>query len=298
MSTATTTEIYYCTDPLQWPDPSLTAPNYKGRHGGWCFEEFATKEERSAHQLVAHAAYRSELAAPRPVRSTAPTTEVVDWNEPEPEPSSSTPYSGPVASSEATEKQLAYIAALADRKGVEANEVRTKTEANIEIDRLNSLADKEPFRRNMYAGNCTDCGLRVEANEGMVRKVAGKWLTGHIDGCPTKPEVVEADVVPDGYYAVSAEAGHTSFYKVTAGRNPGVIFVDLLTGGGTNGSFQNQKVPYGNIETVLNKIRAAGFEEAAKRFGQESGRCSRCNRGLTDEVSRERGLGPECYRKS
>jgi len=32
------------------------------------------------------------------------------------------------------------------------------------------------------------------------------------------------------------------------------------------------------------------------RYGQEIGSCGRCNRRLTDDLSRERGIGPECWK--
>lgn len=44
----------------------------------------------------------------------------------------------------------------------------------------------------------------------------------------------------------------------------------------------------------LNRIVNEGVETSARLYARELGRCSRCNRTLTDEASRARGLGPEC----
>jgi hypothetical protein len=44
----------------------------------------------------------------------------------------------------------------------------------------------------------------------------------------------------------------------------------------------------------LERIVNEGVSACARRYAQELGRCSRCNRHLTDEASRARGLGPEC----
>jgi len=38
-------------------------------------------------------------------------------------------------------------------------------------------------------------------------------------------------------------------------------------------------------------------EEASRRFGREIGRCGICGRTLTDESSREKGIGPICEAK-
>ncbi len=289
------TEVFYCTAPTVWPDPFLTNPRYKGPANAECWAEFGSPAERTAHQAEAHAAWHAERLG-RPVDKAIPT--LVGEVELIPEPQSSSDVvhtTKPV--NPASAKQLAFIAALAERKGVEANEVKSAREASAEIDRLTALPDPAgtpSFRKNKFAGPCSDCGNVVPAEEGVVRKTDDGWQVGHLS-CPDEPKLPAA--VPDGFYAVTAEAGHTSFYGVKAGRKPGVVFVDLLTGGGPNGTFNKQSVPFQSRDAVLAKI-AADIEGAATRFGQESGRCCKCNRGLTDEASRERGIGPECNRRS
>ena len=45
---------------------------------------------------------------------------------------------------------------------------------------------------------------------------------------------------------------------------------------------------------VARKIEAAGPLEAMLRYGKELGHCGHCNRELTNDVSRELGIGPRC----
>jgi hypothetical protein len=47
-------------------------------------------------------------------------------------------------------------------------------------------------------------------------------------------------------------------------------------------------------DTFLQRVLEMGVEESRTKYGQEIGRCCRCNRRLTDETSRELGIGPEC----
>lgn len=296
MSTATTTKPFVCTAPTVWPDPFLIGTvRSKAKPAGECWQEFATEAERDAHKLEAHAEFMADLSRGEAIRASrgGASRPVVSEAYTEPErPSGNGGGASTPTDNSATEKQLAFIASLAEQKGVEANEVKTSTEARAEIDRLKALRDVKSYKTNRFAGTCSDCGVRVEAGQGFVRQVDGRWLTGHIDGCPDTPDLPAR--VEDGFYAVTADAGHTSFYKVTNGRKPGVVFVDLLLGGGPNGGFQREKVPFGNINIVLSKIIEVGPAAAGLRFRQEARRCTRCGRGLSNKVSRDQALGPEC----
>lgn len=264
-------------------------------HETWidCGHWFADTAALEAHQAEHHSVFIANIERQRGQARINPgpvaEVEVIPERNGGGEPTSSGPEP-------ASEKQLAFIASLAERKGVEANPVTTKRQASDEIERLQALPDAEPFRRNKYDSPCSECGNIVPAGEGVLRKdeQSGRWLVGHVS-CPDEPNLpIE---VPDGHYAVTADEGHTSFYRVTGGRNPGVCFVDLLVGGGPNGAFQRQNVPFAQRATVLAKIAEAGIEEAALRFRQEAGRCVRCGRGLSNKVSRDEMLGPECRRK-
>lgn len=299
--TDTKVRPYYCTAPLRWPDPFFSNDRYKGPPAKDCWAEFPDEASRLAHQYEAHPEWMADLDAAAARRAEggprlpmASGNALAD-NADDDEPGEYHPPTGRKVDNAVSPEQLGYIANLAERKGVAAPVVTTKREASIAIDDLKVLPDKG-VRHNKFDGPCSECGANVPAGEGVVRKDAdtGRWITAHLNGCPADAKLPTK--VDDGFYAVTAEAGHTSFYKVTAGRKPGVIFVDLLTGGGPNGTFDKTPVARNLRDAVLAKI-AVDPEAAATRFGKESGRCCRCNRGLTDEASRERGIGPECAKR-
>lgn len=298
---ATDTDTYQriawqCGMPTVWPKPEGMTNEQTPRSGGYtpdCNKRFATEAERTAHQEACHPEYLAERrnAKPRELFTSAAQVEVV----PDPGEGGWHGESRGRKDSAVTEAQLGFIKSLGIRKGVTPNEVKTKKEASTEIGRLKALPDST-FRRNSYDGRCATCNTDVPAGEGMILKDAetGRWLTYHLS-CPDVTN--ETPDIPKGRYAVTSEAGHTSFYRVTPGRNPGVVFVDLLVGGGVAGGFEKRSLPRASRDAVLAKIAEAGPREAALRFGRETGICCMCGRGLTDEVSREAGIGPECAKK-
>jgi hypothetical protein len=111
---------------------------------------------------------------------------------------------------------------------------------------------------------------------------------------PVWPGTPSADVVPEGRYAVETEDGATNalaFYKIdrpTEGRWAGRVFVKLITGG------DEQRLSWPTSKAVLAKIAAVGAESAMLRYGREIGNCGHCGRQLTNDVSRELGIGPVC----
>jgi len=269
--------------------------------GGWgiddylieCGNWFATTEEREAHEAEHHSVWikgnermrQQSKMNPGPVGES----EIVPEGGGGGAPSANEPEL-------ASEAQVAFIASLAERKGVEAAEVTTKKEASAEIERLMALPDVQAFRRNKFDAPCSECGNEVPAGTGVLRQVDGKWLVGHSDGCPDEPNLPPA--VPDGFYAVDNSDGDTAFYRVKNGKKPGVVFVDQVLGGGFGNRLVREPAPHKIRPAILNRIVEAGFEAAAKRFGQDMQTCFRCGRHLTDEVSRKEGIGPECRKKS
>ena len=111
---------------------------------------------------------------------------------------------------------------------------------------------------------------------------------------PTQPEPQKRawdayDDIPDGYYAVSNNDGDTSFYRVR--RHDGRMFIDLQVSDSFN------RIPWTTRKAALDKIRTDGPQAAGERYARELGRCYRCGRTLTDETSRELGIGPTCRKK-
>lgn len=102
-----------------------------------------------------------------------------------------------------------------------------------------------------------------------------------------------APPVESGRYAIYVD-NTLKFFKVdrvTEGKWKGYTFVSVQASDELY-PIRNRQVR----ERVL-RIISADMRRAAQRYGQEIGRCGRCNRTLTDEVSRERGIGPDCWDK-
>lgn len=96
--------------------------------------------------------------------------------------------------------------------------------------------------------------------------------------------------VADGRYAVE-EDGVLKFFKVTNGRVPGFVFLDVQA--------SDEWHAIRNV-TRIRKIVALIAEDAHAamvRYGHELGECGRCGRTLTDEASRAAGIGPICAGK-
>lgn len=113
----------------------------------------------------------------------------------------------------------------------------------------------------------------------------------------TSAPVIGADIVPEGRYAVATENGainQLAFYQVdrpTSGKWAGYVFVKLIV------SDNEQRISRAAGASVLAKIAAVGAEEASAAYGREIGHCGVCGRQLTNDESRERGIGPVCAGK-
>ena len=112
---------------------------------------------------------------------------------------------------------------------------------------------------------------------------------------PLAPKAAPATLpdVPEGRYALDAE-GVVKFYKVDRpekGKWAGWVFVKALAS-------DNEYPIRNNAEKarILGEI-AADVQGAFARYGLEIGACGVCNRTLTDEDSRARGIGPVCMEK-
>lgn len=102
--------------------------------------------------------------------------------------------------------------------------------------------------------------------------------------------------VPAGYYAIPTQEGAVNslaFYRVDVpeeGKWAGYTFVKLIIGGQ-----DPTRVPKAQAAGILARIAADPM--AGPRYGQEIGKCCRCNRTLTNDESRAYGIGPECRLK-
>jgi hypothetical protein len=163
---------------------------------------------------------------------------------------------------------------------------------------------QQDYRPNKYAGNCRLCGSKVEADQGRVDKLDGKWQTAHLEGkCVPrtgKQKINNTDryaEIPKGHYATKSLTGTNDFdfWRVDRpedGQYAGRAFIKRIVGGKPEMSV-SRVTKFAVLEAIITE----GVEVTARRYGQELGRCSRCNRSLTDQVSREFGMGPECRTK-
>lgn len=140
--------------------------------------------------------------------------------------------------------------------------------------------------------------IRIRLN---AMQEGGKLLSRHgaiaaidtLKGLPKADQAASGDPDP-GYYAIVPAydpEGPLRFYRVTAGKGrwDGHLFVNVQAGD------EWHPLNPGARADVLKGI--AKDPEAAQRYGTELGRCSECNRILTDETSRALGIGPECRSK-
>jgi hypothetical protein len=166
--------------------------------------------------------------------------------------------------SPATTKQTAFIRTLlAERTGDSAAEAIR--------DALNAARSDGPISKAL-ASSAIECLLKI--------KVA-------------KPASPQAPQVADGSYALNTDdVDHpVRFFEVKAGRKPGVVFVDEYA------SDNRYPVRDAQRRTMILTAIAADPFEAGKRYADEFGHCARCHRGLTDQDSRDRGYGPDCWAK-
>lgn len=129
-------------------------------------------------------------------------------------------------------------------------------------------------------------------------------VSAKIDWLKTQPKLATTDApksgslerhnVPAGRYAVTGNDGQTVFVKVdrpTEGQWAGRIFVKVQAGD------EMIRIARPVQDTLLGKIAADGVQAAMLRYGQEIGACGHCGRTLTNEESREAGIGPVCRNK-
>jgi Family of unknown function (DUF6011) len=167
----------------------------------------------------------------------------------------------------------------------------------------------QPISRvNRYAGNCTLCGGYVPSEAGVLHgnKETGYTITHLPDKCVAMSEPPgdgngnlsqrkgSLPYVPEGHYAIASATGNNDldFFRVdrpTEGDYAGRTFVKRVIGGKPDANIRRSE-----YRAVLQRILDAGPEQAATLYGQALGQCWRCNRHLTDELSRKLGIGPDC----
>lgn len=195
------------------------------------------------------------------------------------EPVSSTQGTMPAAK-RLTEAQVAYARKLLDQLGA----VYTGSQPMEEL------------------GRATDGRVLLD---GLVKarqdKSAGRaYVLPPMTAQSSKPaaDTTARTVVPEvtaGYYATDSLTGaqDTDFWFVTVVEREdkwfGFRVVSRVIGGRSP-----VRVKGSTRVAALKAIAKAGEREAQLRFAKELGRCYKCGKHLTDETSRELGIGPVC----
>lgn len=101
--------------------------------------------------------------------------------------------------------------------------------------------------------------------------------------------------IPAGHYAIKSLTGNNDldFFRVDRKGEDGKgrTFIKRVIGGRPD-----KNIRFSQYRDVLECIEV-DIEGAAILYGQQIGRCYRCNRHLTDELSRKLGIGPDCRSK-
>lgn len=208
-------------------------------------------------------------------------------------------------------RRIAVIAATLTIAERVASDERTAQQLKIElIDRHDLFLTFHQLMEFSYASAVND-ERDPSASKPLTKKGASA-LIDHLKGCPEKVTAASpakraenaaasglpsADVVPAGRYAVETEPGalnRLAFYKVDRpeeGKWAGKVFVKLMV------SDEERRLSWATTKSVLAKIAETGAEAASAAYGREFKHCGVCGRGLSNDDSRKRGIGPDCAAK-
>lgn len=96
------------------------------------------------------------------------------------------------------------------------------------------------------------------------------------------------NAIPNGRYAIENADGELRFYHIRTSK-AGRQYVCVMA--------SDNEIYLKNGRSIIAEI-AKDAESAMLRYGREIGACGHCGRTLTDESSREAGIGPICASKA
>jgi hypothetical protein len=147
--------------------------------------------------------------------------------------------------------------------------------------------EPQMVRRNKYAQECERCGAEVEAEKGILERSDDdtRWMVSHPEGeCP----VLMFEGVPEGRYAINwgtVEVEDVKFYQVRQATLFAQASAELWAIKDTEA-----------IAKVLDAVKADP-KAASVLYGLKLGQCGVCGRTLTNQESRDIGIGPICRDK-
>lgn len=134
----------------------------------------------------------------------------------------------------------------------------------------------------------------ITANKNAPRKPVAPVAKPDYAGQPSFSNAPKTDDVPAGRYALRTEDDVVKFYRLdkpTEGKWAGYTFLKAQ-GSDDLYPIRNRAEKERIIAEISKDVLAA-----EQLYGQELGKCSRCGRTLTDETSRDYGIGPDCRAK-
>jgi hypothetical protein len=200
----------------------------------------------------------------------------------------------------------------------------TMSSDDVVSDLMAQIARIAPAKRHRLSADM------VNGSRYLTEQAARKVLS-HLAGCPDKAEVPAEAIqsaggtgraaprggisaeplpplrafadIPVGFYATPSLTGaqDLDFWKVTRGKDgtqwEGVPFAARVLGGGDGKNLRTERI--GNIQQriALRAIRDAGPDTAKRAFADKLKHCTECGLPLTDQVSRDAGMGPTCRDK-
>jgi hypothetical protein len=146
-----------------------------------------------------------------------------------------------------------------------------------------------------------------------VSKSEASGLISHLINDVKRPVAIATIVenpdlnIPAGYYATPSLTGNNDLdfwhvQKPTEGRWAGYTFVKRVIGGHTDQNLprdskkkvKSEKIARVTQTAALKAIVEFGVEKSHHLFGTELKFCRECGTHLTDKLSRELGIGPDC----
>jgi hypothetical protein len=184
----------------------------------------------------------------------------------------------PIVKDAASEKQVAFIDSLL-------------TERELDAIQVSSFRSMLPTLTKKQASSTIDLLLRLPQKATKVPGATKSLLQEALSSAPKSKYAIpvsELDISLEG----TPLTGDLLFIEVK--EYMGNLYMRRLTG--SVGGFTRHRVPSQDSITIMNVISQDPYKYA-KIFGQHYSCCGSCGAELTDPVSRDLQLGPECRKK-
>ena len=184
----------------------------------------------------------------------------------------------PIVKDAASEKQVAFIDSLL-------------TDRELDAIQVSSFRSMLPTLTKKQASGMIDLLLRLPQKATKVPGADKSLLQEALSSAPKSKYAIpasELDISLEG----TPLTGDLLFIEVK--EYMGNLYMRRLTG--SVGGFTRHRVPSQDSITIMNVISQDPYKYA-KIFGQHYSCCGSCGAELTDPVSRDLQLGPECRKK-